>query len=168
MDQRNRKLVPLGYVSGLHGVRGWIKVHSWTRPREAVFEYQPWLLGDERQPATIQEGRVQGKTLIVSLPGIVDREAARSLVDQEIAVFRDQLPELPADEYYWSDLVGLAVFTVQGIALGEVSGLLETGVHDVLVVKGERERLIPFVPERYVTSVDLEAGRIEVDWDPEF
>ena len=168
VDQRDRKLVPLGYISGLHGIKGCVKIHSWTRPREAILEYQPWLLGDDRAPVTIREGRIQGKTLVVSLPGVEDRETARSWIEREIAVFRDQLPEPPDDEYYWSDLVGLAVSTGRGVALGKVSGLLETGANDVLVVQGERERLIPFVLEQYITRVDLEAGRIEVDWDPDF
>ena len=168
VDQRGRKRVSLGYISGLYGVKGEVKVHSWTRPRAAILEYQPWLLGEDRAPVTIREGRIQGKTLIASLPGVDDREAARSWIDREIAVFRDQLPELSGEVYYWSDLVGLEVFTGQGVVLGKVSGLLETGANDVLVVEGERERLIPFVPEQYVTRVDLEAGRIEVDWDPDF
>ena len=113
-------------------------------------------------------GREQGKTLIARLPGLGDRDTARSLIDTEIAVYRDQLPEAANGEYYWSDLVGLSVVTVQGEELGTVERLIETGANDVLVVTGDRERLVPFVVGRYVKSVDLGAGRIEVDWDPDF
>jgi 16S rRNA processing protein RimM len=166
--QRDREFVPLGYISGIHGVQGWVKIHSWTRPREAIFGYRPWLLGKERNPVAIRQGRRQGKTLVAELPGVEDRETARSLVEMEIAVHREQLAELAGDEYYWSDLVGLDVVTVTGVALGTVDRLIETGANDVLVVSGERERLVPFVMGRYVIRVDLDAGRMEVDWDPDF
>ncbi len=152
----------------MHGVDGWVKIHSWTRPRKAIFGYQPWLLGPERNRVSIEAGREQGKTLIARLPGLADRDTARSLIDTEIAVYRDQLPEATNGEYYWSDLVGLRVATVRGEDLGTVERLIETGANDVLVVAGDRERLVPFVMGSYVKNVDLEAGRIEVDWDPDF
>ncbi len=165
---RGGKVVPLGYISGVHGVNGLVKIHSWTRPRAAIFDYQPWLLGAERRSVTIESGREQGKTLVAALPDVKDRDAARALLDAEIAVFREQLPEPAADEYYWTDLVGLEVVTVNGEPLGTVARLMETGANDVLVVEGERERLIPYVHGRYVVGVDLEDGRVEVDWDPDF
>ena len=108
-DQRDQKLVPLGFISGVHGIKGWVKVHSWTRPREAILAYQPWLLGDDQKPVKIEQGRPQGKTVVVLLPGFKDREQARELVGSKIAVFRDQLPEPGEEAYYWADLFGLAV-----------------------------------------------------------
>jgi len=163
-----KKYVALGYVSAVHGVKGWIRIRSWTRPIEAIFDYQPWLLGDDRRAVTLVGSRRQGKSLLALPEGFGDRDQAAALVGQQIAVERRQLPPTQAGEYYWTDLIGLEVRTREGESLGRVTRLLETGAHDVLVILGEREHLVPFVPGRYVERVDLEAGRIVVDWDPEF
>jgi 16S rRNA processing protein RimM len=158
----------LGYISAVHGIKGWVKVHSWTRPLEAILEYQPWLLGEDKTPVKIVDGRKQGKGLAALLPGFQDREQAVTLVGKQIFVRRDQLPATQADEYYWSDLEGLDVHTTEGQVLGRVERLMETGANDVLVIRGNREHLIPFIQGQYVKRVDLEARLIEVDWDPEF
>ena len=162
------KQLALGYISAVHGIKGWVKVHSWTRPMEAILDYQPWLLGEDKKPVKIIDGRKQGKGLAALLPGFEDREQAATLVGLQIFVRRDQLPATAADEYYWSDLEGLDVHTTKGEVLGRVERLMETGANDVLVIRGEREHLVPFIQGQYVTRVDLEAGLIEVDWDPEF
>jgi 16S rRNA processing protein RimM len=162
------KIVALGYVSAVHGVKGWVKVHSWTRPMEAILQYQPWLLGESKKPVSIVDGRLQGKGLAVLLPGFEDREQAATLVGSQIFVRRGQLPAAAKGEYYWSDLEGLEVKTTEGVLLGRVVRLMETGANDVLVVQGNREHLVPFVQGQYVTRVDLESGKIEVDWDPDF
>ena len=162
------KYLALGYISAVHGLKGWVKVHSWTRPMEAILGYQPWLLGEEKRPVNIVDGRKQGKGLVALLPGFEDREAAVTLVGQQLFVRRDQLPDAAENEYYWSDLEGLDVHTTKGEVLGQVEKLMETGANDVLVIRGDRERLVPFVQGQYVTRVDLEAGLIVVDWDPEF
>jgi 16S rRNA processing protein RimM len=104
----------------------------------------------------------------VHIAGIDDRDIAASLLNTQIAVRREQLPPAAEGEYYWSDLVGLAVRTIAGVELGKVTHLMQTGANDVLVVKGDRERLIPFLQPDVVKRVDLDAGIIEVDWDPEF
>ena len=135
---------------------------------EAILGYQPWLLGEEKRPVNIVDGRKQGKGLVALLPGFEDREAAVTLVGQQLFVRRDQLPDAAENEYYWSDLEGLDVHTTKGEVLGQVEKLMETGANDVLVIRGDRERLVPFVQGQYVTRVDLEAGLIVVDWDPEF
>ena len=135
---------------------------------EAILQYQPWLLGENKKPVRIADGRLQGKGLAVLLPGFEDREQAATLVGLQIFVRREQLPATAKDEYYWSDLEGLEVRTTAGVVLGRVMRLMETGANDVLVVRGNREHLVPFVQGQYVTRVDLEAGEIEVDWDPEF
>ena len=158
----------IGEIAGAHGVNGWVRVHSLTEPREAIFEYQPWLLGDDLEEIRIRQGRLQGNRLVAHLEGADDRDAAEALAHRPIAVYRDQLPELPGDRYYWADLVGLTVRLEDGRELGRIEKMLATGANDVMVVRGERERLIPFVPGPYVKQVDLEAGAVVVDWDPDF
>lgn len=164
----DKRIVPLGHISGVHGVRGWVKVHSLTEPREAIFDYQPWLLGETLDTTTVIEGKIHGNRLIARIEGVNDRETAEELVNRSIAVYREQLPETGEGQFYWADLVGLAVRLEDGRELGMVDRLLDTGANDVLVVKGDRERLIPFVPGQYVKQVNLDDGVIVVDWDPEF
>ena len=159
--------VALGRVSGVHGIKGWVKVESWTRPREAILDYPCWRLGEVRTPHRLRDARGAQRGLTAALVGITDRDAAERLVGAEIAVPREEMPEPEADSWYWSDLVGCEVRTRDGVKLGRVERLLETGANDVLVVGGERERLIPFVPGATVHEVDLEAGQIEVDWHPD-
>lgn len=163
-----RKIVQIGHVSGVHGIKGWVKVHSLTEPREAIFEYQPWLLGDSREAVRISHGRKQGKHLVALIELVSDRDQAESLVNRPIAVYRDQFSELMEDEYYWADLLGLSVELEDGTRLGVIERMLATGANDVMVVKGERERLIPFVTGKYVISVNLADGVVTVDWDPDF
>ena len=164
----SEKYIALGYISAVHGIKGWVKVHSWTRPMEAILDYQPWLLGEEKKTVNIVDGRKQGKGLAALLPGMEDREQAMSLVGQQISVNRDQMPATRKDEYYWSDLEGLEVHTLNGEILGRVERLMETGANDVLVIRGQREHLVPFIQGQYVTNVDLAGGRMDVDWDPDF
>lgn len=160
----------LGRVAGDFGVRGELKLLSWTDPRDAIFKYQPWILRTglaEREVSGVR-GRDTGKLVIASFPGVESREQAESLKGSEIWVLRSQLPAPQPGEYYWVDLEGLAVQTVDGIALGTVSHLFDTGANPVMVVSGERERLVPFVMGQYVTSVDFDAALVVVDWDPDF
>lgn len=164
----SEKYVALGYISAVHGIKGWVKIHSWTRPMEAILNYQPWLLGEEQKSVKIVDGRKQGKGLAALLPGMAGREQAVSLVGQQISVKRDQMPVTGKDEYYWSDLEGLEVHTLNGEILGRVDRLMETGANDVLVIRGEREHLVPFVQGQYVKNIDLAGGRMDVDWDPDF
>jgi 16S rRNA processing protein RimM len=159
----------LGRISGVFGVRGEIKIESWTDPREAIFRYQPWTLvrGESSSQMAGVRGRTHGLALVATVPGIDDRDRAQELVGFEISVSRSALPPPKSGEYYWVDLEGLNVATVDGVALGAVSHLLDTGANHVLAVHGDRERLIPFV-EPYLVSVDFDARRIVVDWDPDF
>jgi 16S rRNA processing protein RimM len=152
------------------GVRGWVKVFSYTEPREKILDYQPWLLtsGDGWREVAVLDGRMHGKGVVAHLEGVDDRDAAAALMDTTIAVGRDRFAALKPGEYYHTDLVGLDVETVDGVALGKVSHLFATGANQVMVVQGERERLVPFVQEQVVRAVDIDTGRITVDWDPEF
>lgn len=164
------ELITVGEIVGVYGVRGWVRVLSHTDPVENILSYPEWLIRRDGawQPIRLLDGRRQGKGLVAALEGIGDRDQARGLMHTAIAVRRGELPPLPQGEYYWCDLEGLRVETVDGQALGVVDHLIETGANDVLVVRGDRERLIPFLPDQVVTSVDLEAELIRVDWDPSF
>lgn len=157
----------LGRIVGLFGVRGWIKVFSYTDPREAVLQYEGWMLGKNEQwlPAKVAEGKRHGKSVIARLEGVDDREAAEALVGKEIRVSKESLPEPEDGQYYWSDLIGLKVVHSDGTELGRIDYMLETGAHDVMVLKGEKERLIPFVKDKIVINVDLAAGQVDVDWE---
>lgn len=166
MEQR----VVIGRIMGVFGVLGWVRVMSHTEPRENILYYSRWQIrrGDSWQTVRLLEGRRQGKGVVASLEGLEDRDLARALVGCDIAIDRSELPVLPDDEYYWSDLQGLRVVTVDGVDLGTLDHLFETGANDVMVVRGDRERLIPMVFDQYVKRVDMDAGVVEVDWDPEF
>jgi 16S rRNA processing protein RimM len=161
------KLVKLGRISGVHGIKGWVKVFSYTEPRGNIVQFRTWLLEHNGSYRTVEleAGEQRGKNVVAKLSGVADREAARELIGADIAVERDTLPPCEPGEYYWADLEGLAVRTIDGETLGVVDHLLETGVHDVLVLKGDGSRMIPFVAGRVVREVDLEGGVVVVDWD---
>lgn len=164
-------MITLGKFSGVFGVKGWIKVYPYTEQVENILDYTPWQIQRQGQWSEIEIAAAQKHKagLIVKLSGCDDRDQAAAYVNAEIAVPRQRLPELSADEYYWSDLQGLQVYTEQDVYLGNVDHLLETGANDVLVVKDQaRERLLPYLPDQVVKQIDLTAGRITVDWDPEF
>jgi 16S rRNA processing protein RimM len=164
-------MVVLGHISGIHGVRGEVKVFSGTRERASILGYPHWQLRgpDGWRTVRLVEGHVQGSGVVVArLEGVDDRDQARALIGTEIAVRRDELPPAGPGTYYWADLEGLAVVNLDGVVLGTVSHLFETGANDVLVVvDGGRERLIPYTRDA-VRQVDLDARTIRVDWDPEF
>ncbi|HET8898308.1 MAG TPA: ribosome maturation factor RimM [Rhodanobacteraceae bacterium] len=165
--------VEVGRIVGLHGLRGAVKLESWTDPRVMIFQYRPWTLvwpdGTEREFAGAR-GQVQGKGLTAELPGVDGREQAQTVVGSRVFVPRSALPPAGDGEYYWADLEGLAVVNLEGVAFGRVSHLVATGANDVLVVRDDdgRERLLPFVIGHCVQAVDLDAARITVDWDPDF
>ena len=161
------KPVILGQVTGLYGVKGWVKVHSYTEPREAILDYKDWLLlrDGDWQAVRLAEGQRHGKTVIARFEGVNDRDVAATCVDDKIGVPREQLPDTGRDEFYWADLEGLQVVHGDGRILGKVAYLLATGANDVLVVQGNQEILIPFVQGEVIKDVDLAAGVINVDWE---
>jgi 16S rRNA processing protein RimM len=169
-------LVVLGKIVSVHGIRGSVKVYSDTDPLDNVLDYPEWILRKGEQTRTIKflDGRVQGRILVVNLEGVTDRDQALDMVGYEICVVQDALPDLDVGEYYWHQLEGLQVVTVQGELLGRIDHLLETGSNDVMVVKpcdgslDQRERLLPYLPDLYVKSIDLQSCVMQVDWDPEF
>lgn len=160
----------VGYISGLHGVSGWVKVFSYTDPPDNIFNYQPWSLeqGMQRRTVSLVDAKRHGSGLIARLQGIDDRDAAAPLVGATITVPRDRLPVPSAGQYYWADLVGLEVVNSDGQKLGVIQRLFETGANDVMVVTGDRQRLIPWLTGDVITDVDLVRGRITVQWDPDF
>ncbi|MDO6441109.1 MULTISPECIES: ribosome maturation factor RimM [unclassified Marinobacter] len=175
MTQNPQETV-VGRITSVFGVKGWLKVFSFTDPREGILNYTDWVLDldGKRIPAKLEEGRRQGQAIVVRLKGINDRELARTYCGAEVKVPTAELPELPEGEFYWLQLQGLDVFTVEGECFGRVDHLIETGSNDVLVVHAtagsidQRERLIPYLPDKVVREVDLAERKMVVDWDPEF
>lgn len=178
-DAKSLNLVNIGRITAVYGVKGWFKIHSYTEIAEDVFAYNPWWLKTAHgvKQVEVDEARPHGKGFVAHIKGIDDRESAVQYTSVDIAVERDLLPELDDGEYYWSQLEGLKVTSVYGgqaQRLGRIAKLLETGANDVLVVVpddqsiDQRERLIPYVPEQFVVSIDLAVGEMQVDWDPEF
>lgn len=166
--------VLLGRISGLFGVDGWVKVYSYTEPPSNILEYSPWFVSPDWHALRLVSGRRQGRGLVALLGpqdsqlALADRNAAAGLVGAEIAIARASLPAPGPERVYWADLIGCAVRNAGGAELGRVSDLMATGAHDLLIVSGERERLIPFVRERFVLEIDLAARVITVDWDCDF
>lgn len=164
------RLVLVGRIVGLHGVRGGVKIESWTEPRGAIFNYQPWRLRLAGQEHSLRASAlVRSDRIAAQLEGISEREQAAALMGADILVPRSQLPDLPDGEYYWFDLEGLSVINQQDLPLGRIQRLFDTGANAVMVVHdGQRERLIPYVSGQYVLAVDLAAGTVRVDWDADF
>ncbi len=166
----------IGQITSVFGVKGWLKVYSYTDPREGILNYRDWtlVLDGKRIAAKLIDGRRQGQGIVVRLKGIEDRDVARSYCGADIKVPTSELPELPDGEYYWHQLEGLKVVTASGECLGRVDHLIETGSNDVLVVRAtddsidQKERLIPYLPEQVVREVRLSESLMTVDWDPEF
>ena len=166
----------MGKVTSVYGVKGWVKVFSYTQPKENLLSYKTWSLRKQgkEQVVKVLSSKVHGNGLVAQIEGYNDRDQAKVLADSLISISVDQLPELESDDFYWHQLEGLKVVTVSGQLLGKVHHLMETGSNDVLVVRkcsgslDGKERLIPYLPEQVVVSVDLESQEIVVDWDPEF
>jgi 16S rRNA processing protein RimM len=164
------KWVILGRVSGVFGVKGWLKVQSYTEPLDNIVGFGAWTLRlrGADHAFEVEEGHSHAGSVVAKLHGLDDRERARDWVGADIVVLREQLPKIAADELYWTDLEGLEVRTTSGTVLGTVDHLLATGGNDVLVLDSSPQRLIPFVVGAVVKAVDLKAGLIVVDWSPDY
>lgn len=168
--------VTLGRVAGVFGVRGWVKLISYTRPEDNLLDYTRWFVVHQGRETEMRllEGRAQGRGIVAQIGdakgvAIDDRDVAAALIGAEIQVARSELPEPEEGQYYWADLVGLQVKNEEGIDLGEVESLTSNGAQDVLVLKtGGAERLIPFVKGPIIKSVSLEQNLIVADWQPDF
>ena len=159
----------MGRILAPYGVRGWIKLRPQTENADGLLAYRTWWLGrqDEWRSYRLLEGRVHGTELVARLEGIADRDRAAELKGCEVAVLRSELPAAPEGEYYWADLIGLEVMNLEGVRLGQVAEVFATGANDVLVVRGERERLIPFI-EAVIVKVDLEGSILTLDWGADY
>jgi len=159
----------MGRIAAPFGIKGWIKVQPYSEDPGTLMDFASWRLGRGEQQAHYSVEAVQdhGKALVAKLAGIDDRDAAYALRGQEISVAKRDLPPPEENEFYWSDLIGLTVVNREGAELGMVDSLMEGGANDLLVVKGAREHLIPFVAA-FVGKVDLAGGTIEVDWGEDY
>jgi 16S rRNA processing protein RimM len=170
MNDPTRRIL-VGRIHGAFGVRGELKLESLTEPPSNLLRYQPWILRDalgrEREVAEAR-ARPGGKGLIATIPGIDDRDAAEALRGAELYMPRSALPPPKGGEFYWIDLEGLRVENLEGADFGTVAYVFSNGANDVLLARGERERMIPFVRPDYVRELDFDRGRIVVDWDAEF
>ncbi|MFA5495501.1 MAG: ribosome maturation factor RimM [Porticoccaceae bacterium] len=171
-------LVVVGKVTTVHGVQGWVKIHSYTEPEHNIFDYQPWWMALPEGMAQIEIDRFRttAKGFLAHIVGLDDRDQARLYCQRDIQVSIAAFPDAEPGEYYWHQLKGLQVIAARDggdLLLGTVTGLFDTGANDVMVVRGDAgshdrlERLIPFVDD-YVVDVDVDAGTIRVDWDPDF
>lgn len=159
----------MGRIAAPFGIKGWIKVQPYSEDPGTLMDFVSWRVGRGEQQAhyTVETVQDHGKALVAKLAGIDDRDAAYALRGQEISVAKRDLPPPEENEFYWSDLIGLTVINREGIELGKVDSLMEGGANDLLVVKGAREHLIPFVAA-FVGKVDLAGGTIEVDWGEDY
>ena len=170
MNDPTRRIL-MGRIHGAFGVRGELKLESFSDPPDAIFRYRPWTLrtaqGVERELDGAR-GRSTAKGIVMQMPGVDDRDAAEALRGSEIFVPRSALPPPKPGQYYWVDLEGLRVVNTEGVDFGNVAYLFDTGANDVLVAQGERERMIPFLQPDVIRSVDFKAGLVTVDWDADF
>lgn len=173
--QQSEQIV-VGRIGAVYGVKGWLKVQSFTDDPESIFEYSPWLLSQKTErEMKVVEWRRHNNGLIARLEGISDRDEAARLTGADICITADELPALADDEFYWRDLIGMRVVNSNGYDMGVVEQIMPTASNDVLVVKansndgfGKSERLIPFIQSEYVTAVDKEAKQIQVEWPSDF
>ena len=173
--QQSEQIV-VGRLGAVYGVKGWLKVQSFTDDPESIFEYSPWLLSQKTErEMKVVEWRRHNNGLIARLEGISDRDEAARLTGADVCITADELPALADDEFYWRDLIGMRVVNTKGYDMGVVEQIMPTASNDVLVVKansndgfGKSERLIPFIQSEYVTEVNKEEKRIQVEWPSDF
>lgn len=166
----------VGRITSVYGVKGWVKIYSHTDPIEGIFKYSHWWLKTRTgwQAIELSQGRLQGRGLVAAVKGYTDRDLVKEICGMDIYIEAQDLPDLDEGDYYWSQLEGLKVITEEGVLLGKVAQMMETGANDVLVVRAcegsldREERLIPYVPDMYVLNVDLKQEQMLVNWDPEF
>lgn len=169
-SKEQKSVVIVGRFGKTHGIKGWIRVHSFTIPQENLLNYTPWLVkhNQEWKILAVEAKKTQGKDILVKLVGFDTPESVHVYTNVDIGIDRIQLPRLAADQYYWDDLIGLEVVNSKGIILGIVDSLHETGANDVLVVVGENRRhLIPYI-SNVINKIDIKNKTISVDWDEDF
>jgi 16S rRNA processing protein RimM len=170
-------LIVVGTFGAVYGIKGWLRINSFTDTMEDIFDYAPWTIQTAQglKEVRVINSRPHSKGYIVQVEGINTPEEAQRWVNQEILIHGDQLETLTDNDFYWKDLIGCEVLNIQGYHMGVVSSLLETGSNDVLCVQankkdayGKIERLIPFIEDQFIVQIDLPAKKIHVNWQPDF
>ena len=161
--------VVMGRIAAPFGIKGWVKVQAFSEDPGTLMDFESWRIGRgaEHKHYTVEASQDHSNTLVAKLVGVDDRDAAYALRGKEISVARSALAPPEENEFYWSDLIGLTAINREGVELGKVDSLMETGAQDVLVIKGKREHLIPFIAQ-FVGKVDVAGGQIEVDWGEDY
>lgn len=159
----------MGRIVAPFGVQGWVKVEPYTETAAGLLAYPVWWIEDgvAWHEQVLAGGRTHGRVVLARFEGCSDRDRAAGFRGRRVAVPRDELPRAKENEYYWADLVGLRVVNEAGLEFGRVARIMETGANDVLVVEGERERLIPFIADA-IAAVDVETGLLRVNWDADY
>ncbi|MBC8493403.1 MAG: ribosome maturation factor RimM [Candidatus Thioglobus sp.] len=174
----NNKRLLIGQINGLFGVQGWVKIFSYSHPRKNILTYKPWHVQVDGVWTTLEmvKGREQGKTIVAQLKGVNDREVARGYIGTELYIERSQLPKLPEGKYYWDELTDLEVINTNGIVLGRIAYMVDTGSNSVMVINAEKEssssknnkeHWVPYM-EPFLISIDMDARQVLVDWDEDF
>lgn len=159
-------LIELGAVGAPFGVRGWVKLRSFTDPPDRLLEHRDLQLGFSGiwKVFRIEASGRSGGRLTAKFSGVEDRDQAQALRGSPICVPRSELPRREAKDFYRADLIGCEVVTLTGVGLGKVQHFVETPAQVLMVVRGAREFWVPAAP-RHLRRVDLEARRVVVDWD---
>ncbi len=170
MSLKGDRYISVGKIGAPFGLDGAVKIVSFTEQADDIFDFSPWYVNKKGQWVEVElEGEaLHGKYLVAKFVGCEERDDAQQWTNCEIAVKRSQLPELPAGQYYWSDLEGLTVKTVAGLTLGIIDEVMETGANPVLIIQGEKRHLVPYLPEKVVKEVNLASNYVIVDWDSDF
>ena len=168
---KDDKKIFLGKISGVHGIKGWLKIQSFSSPPENILNYSEWIINNQGEEDfySIEKGRKQNNKIVVKLEKIDDRNTAESLINSKIQILRSDLPKLPNDNYYWSDLVGLSVLNSEEKVIGKIESLIETGANDVMVINTAKDErvLVPFVMHEIIKEVNIELNYIKIEWSIE-
>ena len=165
---KSGKKILVGKISNPHGIKGWVKVISFTDPIENILSYKKWTISDNETEKTycLEDSRIQGNKIVIKLEGVNNRDDADLLKNLQIEINRSDLPKLEENSYYWEDLVDFNVIDIKGMHVGKVDSLFRTGSNDVLVIINETKQrlLIPFIMEEVIKYVDLDKELISIDW----
>ena len=165
---KDDKKIYLGKITGVHGIKGWLKVQSFSSPPENILNYSQWIINNQGEEDfySIEQGRKQNNRIVVKLEKIDDRNIAESLINSKIQILRSDLPKLPNENYYWSDLVGLSVLNSEEKVIGKIESLIETAANDFMVINTAKDErvLVPFVMHEIIKEVNVELNYIKIDW----
>ena len=165
---KSGKKILVGKISNPHGIKGWVKVISFTDPIENILSYKKLTISDNQTEKTycLEDSRIQGNKIVIKLEGVNNRDDADLLKNLQIEVNRSDLPKLDENSYYWEDLVDFNVIDIKGMHVGKVDSLFRTGSNDVLVIINETKQrlLVPFIMEEVIKYVDLDKELISIDW----